>query len=148
MELVLLGRLFGECHLFFGLSFFLRKGHPLANDFSARLVVFHVRDSLGYLFCNSRARPRITYGRVALSHAQTWRFNGIATCLYKADKCVMNQRETQWHLSQITDEIEPSERGRYVLGARRKSEREMRKLRCAKPSALKPRRRRMKPILD
>ena len=50
MELVLLGRLFGECrNLFFGLSLFLRKGHPFANDFSARLVVFHVRDSLGYL---------------------------------------------------------------------------------------------------
>ena len=28
---------------------FLRKGHPFANDFSARLVVFHVRDSLGCL---------------------------------------------------------------------------------------------------
>ena len=34
------GRLFGECrNLFFGLSLFLRKGHPFANDFSARLVV-------------------------------------------------------------------------------------------------------------
>ena len=32
-----------------GLSLFLWKGHPFANDFSARLVVFHVRDSLGYL---------------------------------------------------------------------------------------------------
>src|SRR5215469_16723750 len=30
-------------------SLFLRKGHPFANDFSARLAVFHVRDSLGYL---------------------------------------------------------------------------------------------------
>ena len=50
------GPLFGECrNLFVGLSFFLRRGHPLANDFSARLVVFHVRDSLRYLFCNSRA---------------------------------------------------------------------------------------------
>jgi len=33
----------------------------------------------------------------------------------------------RWHLRQITDEIEPSERGRHVLGARRKSERETRK---------------------
>ena len=50
MELVLLGRIFGECrNLFFGLSFILRKGHPFANDFSARLVVFHVRDPWGYL---------------------------------------------------------------------------------------------------
>jgi hypothetical protein len=50
MELVLLDRLFGECrNLLFGLSLFLRKGHPFPNDFSARLVVFHVRDSLGYL---------------------------------------------------------------------------------------------------
>jgi hypothetical protein len=40
------------------------------------------------------------------------------------------------------------ERGRHVLGARRKSEREMRKLRCAKPSAPKPSRRRMKPTLN
>src|SRR5690348_11932553 len=53
----------------------------------------------------------------------------------------------RWHLRQITDEIEPSERGRHVLGARRKSERETRKPRCAKPSALKRSRRRMKPIL-
>jgi hypothetical protein len=61
MELVLLGRLFGECrNLFFGLSLFLRKGHPFANDFSARLVVFHVRGSLGYLICNGarHLRPR------------------------------------------------------------------------------------------
>jgi len=35
-----------------------------------------------------------------------------------------------------------------VLGARRKSKSETRKLRCAKPSAPKPSRRRMKPILD
>jgi hypothetical protein len=53
----------------------------------------------------------------------------------------------RWHLRQITDEIEPSERGRHVLGARRKSERETRKPRCAKPSAPKQSRRRMKPIL-
>jgi hypothetical protein len=66
MELVLLGRLFGECrNLFFGLSLFLRKSHPLANDFSARLVVFHVRGPLGYLICNSMARPRVTYDRGA-----------------------------------------------------------------------------------
>jgi hypothetical protein len=60
MELVLLGRLFGECrNLFFGLSLFLRKGHPFANDFSARLVVFHVRGSLGY--------QSVTVGRVRAS---------------------------------------------------------------------------------
>ena len=35
-----------------------------------------------------------------------------------------------------------------MLGARKKSERETRKLRCAKPSAPKSSRRRMKPILD
>src|SRR5215469_13745986 len=53
----------------------------------------------------------------------------------------------RWHLRQITDEIEPSERGRHVLGARRKNERETKKPRCAKPSAPKRSRRRMKPIL-
>jgi hypothetical protein len=47
MELVLLGRLFGECHnLFFGMSLVFRKRHPFANDFSARFVVFHIRGSL------------------------------------------------------------------------------------------------------
>jgi hypothetical protein len=80
--------------------------------------------------------------------AHKCRCDGIATRLYKPDKCVINQGGTRWDLSQITDEIEPSERGRYVLGARRKSERETRKLRCAKPSAPKPRRRRMKPTLN
>jgi hypothetical protein len=80
--------------------------------------------------------------------AHKWRCDGIATRLYKADKRVIKQRGTWWHLSQITDEIEPSERGRHVLGARRKSESKTRKLRCAKPSAPKPSRRRMKPILD
>jgi hypothetical protein len=61
MELVLLGRLFGECRdLFFGLSLFPRKGHPFANDFSARLVVFHVRGSFGYFIWG---RVRVTYGR-------------------------------------------------------------------------------------
>jgi len=77
-----------------------------------------------------------------------WRCDGITTRLYKAVKCVINQGGARWHLSQITDEIEPSERGRHVLGARRKSERETRKLRCAKPSAPKPSRRRMKPTLN
>ncbi len=46
----------------------------------------------------------------------------------------------------ITDEIEPSERERHVLGAKIKSERRTRELRCAKPSALKPSRRRRKPV--
>jgi hypothetical protein len=62
MEFVLLCRLFGECHnLFFGVSLILRKRHPFANDFSARLVVFHVRGSLAYLIWDSSARPRATY---------------------------------------------------------------------------------------
>src|SRR5215472_9592476 len=71
--------------------------------------------------------------------------HSIATRLYKAE-CVVRARR-RWHLRQITDEIEPSERGRHVLGARRNSERETRKPRCAKPSAPKRSRRRMKPIL-
>jgi sterol desaturase/sphingolipid hydroxylase (fatty acid hydroxylase superfamily) len=55
MELVLLGSLFGECrNLFFGLSVILRKGHPFANDFSARSVVFHVRGSLAYLIWRAK----------------------------------------------------------------------------------------------
>jgi hypothetical protein len=63
MELVLLGCLFSECHnLFFGLSLILRKGHPFANDFSARLVVVHVRGSFAHLIYDSRARPRVTHG--------------------------------------------------------------------------------------
>jgi hypothetical protein len=64
MEFVLLGRLFGERrNLFFGLSFFLWKGHPFANDFSARLVVFHVRGSPWVILIWDRARLRVTYGR-------------------------------------------------------------------------------------
>jgi hypothetical protein len=52
MKLVLLRRFFGKCHnLLFGLSLILRKGHPLANNFSARIVVFHVRGSLTFLIC-------------------------------------------------------------------------------------------------
>jgi len=54
---------------------------------------------------------------------------------------------TPWHSNQITDEIEPSERGQHVLGTRRNNERRTGKLRCAKPSAPKSRRRRMKPLL-
>ena len=57
MELVLLGSLFGECrNLFFALSLILRKGHPFANDFSARFVVFHVGGSLAYLIWDGGAR--------------------------------------------------------------------------------------------
>ena len=56
--------------------------------------------------------------------AHTWRGNGIATSLYKANKCAINQRGTLWHLRQITDEIEPSERGRHVLGAEKKRKRD------------------------
>src|SRR6516165_1287915 len=54
---------------------------------------------------------------------------------------------TPWHSNQITDEIEPSERGQHVLGTRRNNERRTGKLRCAKPSAPKSGRRRMKPLL-
>jgi hypothetical protein len=48
MKLILLDGLFSEAdYLLFGLSLVLWKGHPLANDFAARLVVFlHVRGSL------------------------------------------------------------------------------------------------------
>src|SRR5262249_3658296 len=47
VQLVLLGGLLGERRgLFCGLSLVLRKRHPLANDPSARLLVFHVRGSL------------------------------------------------------------------------------------------------------
>jgi hypothetical protein len=61
MKLVLLDGLFGEGdNLLFGLSLILWKGHPLANDFAACLVVFfHVRGSLAY-FSERRpsSRPR------------------------------------------------------------------------------------------
>jgi hypothetical protein len=64
MELVLLGRLFGECHnLFFGVSLILRKRHPFANDFSARLVVFHVRGSFGSSYLGQQGASA---GRCAL----------------------------------------------------------------------------------
>jgi hypothetical protein len=60
MELVLLGRLFGECHnLFFGMSLILRKRHPFANDFSSRFVIFHIRGSLAYLIWDSGPRERL-----------------------------------------------------------------------------------------
>jgi hypothetical protein len=60
MELVLLDGLFSEPdNLFFSLSLILWKGHPLANDFAARLVVFfHVRGSLAY-FSGRRPCPRL-----------------------------------------------------------------------------------------
>ena len=60
MELVLLNGLCSEPdNLFFGLSLILSKGHPLANDFAARLVVFfHVRVSLAY-FSGRRPRPNL-----------------------------------------------------------------------------------------
>jgi hypothetical protein len=58
--------------------------------------------------------------------------------IYNVDSRRSQPARAQWHLSQITDEIEPSERGRHVLGARRKSERRTRKLRYAKPNAPKP----------
>jgi hypothetical protein len=59
MELVLLGYLFGECYnLLFGLALILRKRHPFANDLSARLVVFHVPDSLDFLISPRGAHRR------------------------------------------------------------------------------------------
>jgi hypothetical protein len=62
MELVLLEGLFSERdNTFFGLSLILWKGHPLANDFAARLVVFfHVRGSFAYLICDIRKNARST----------------------------------------------------------------------------------------
>jgi hypothetical protein len=59
MELVLLDGLFSEGdNLLFGLSLILWKGHPLADDFAARLVVFfHDRVSLAY-FSERRPSPR------------------------------------------------------------------------------------------
>jgi hypothetical protein len=64
MELVLLRRLSGECrNLFFGVSFILRKGHPFANDFSARLVVFHVRGS--WLISSGTAGARLRATQVS-----------------------------------------------------------------------------------
>jgi integrase len=64
MELVLLDRLLSESRgLLRSLSLILWKGHPFANDFSTCLVVIHVRDSLAHNILDSRARPRVTYGR-------------------------------------------------------------------------------------
>ena len=63
-------------------------------------------------------------------------------------RVIVKQRGMRWHLSLIMDGIEPSERGRHVPGVKKKSEKETRKPRCAKPSTPKSRRRRMKPILD
>jgi hypothetical protein len=60
MELVLLDGLFSEGdELLFGLSLILWKGHPLANDFAARLVIFfHVRGFLAYFLNGARSsRP-------------------------------------------------------------------------------------------
>ncbi len=61
MELVLLDRLFGECHdLLFSLSPILRKGHPLANDFSACPVVLNVRGPwlvLSVSFFSTKGEP-------------------------------------------------------------------------------------------
>jgi hypothetical protein len=66
MELVLLDGLFSEGdNLLFGLSLILWKGHPLANDFAARLVVFfHDRVSLAYF---SKRRPLFAPTRLASS---------------------------------------------------------------------------------
>jgi hypothetical protein len=58
VELALMGRRFGECrNLFFGLTLILRDGHRFANDFSTRLVVFHIRGSLALLGWDVRAPP-------------------------------------------------------------------------------------------
>jgi hypothetical protein len=60
MELVLLDGLFSELdNLFSGLSLILWKGHPLANDFAARLVVlfFHVSRFLSLFFWTAPLPP-------------------------------------------------------------------------------------------
>jgi hypothetical protein len=60
MELVLLDGLFSEGdNLLFGLSLVLWKGHPLANDFAARLVVFfHGRGSSAFFLNGVALRAR------------------------------------------------------------------------------------------
>ena len=63
LKLVLLDGPFGEGRgLICRLSLVLRKRHPLANDFPARLVVFHVCGSLG---CNFSTRPEATASFIA-----------------------------------------------------------------------------------
>ena len=60
VELVFLGRRFGECcNLLLGLSLILWKGHPFANEFSARLVVFHVRGSFAHLIWDKMPAHRM-----------------------------------------------------------------------------------------
>ena len=62
MKLVLLDSLCGECRsLFFGLPLFLRKGHPFANDFSARLVVIHLRGSLASFYLGMRGIIHLSF---------------------------------------------------------------------------------------
>ncbi len=63
MEFVLLRCLFSKCHsLFFGLSLVGRKSHPFANDFSARVVIFHIRGSFAYRV-RSSGKLELAYNR-------------------------------------------------------------------------------------
>jgi hypothetical protein len=68
MKLVLLDGFSSEGdYLLFSLPLILWKGHPLTNDFAARLVIFfHARGSLAYFFerrCSSRPRALATSTR-------------------------------------------------------------------------------------
>src|SRR5215831_20404111 len=70
LKLVLLDGPFGEGRgLICRLSLVLRKRHPLANDFPTRLVVFHVRGSLGCNFSTRLQRPLLLLPAIAaVSH--------------------------------------------------------------------------------
>jgi hypothetical protein len=72
------------------------------------------------------------------------RRRAMLICLYMTPLGTEQPARTGWRSSQITEEIEPSERGRHASRAKRNSERRTRRPRCAKPSAAKPNRRRMK----
>jgi hypothetical protein len=64
------------------LSLFPRKCHPFANDFSARLVVFDVRDSLGCLFVTAwrvRASPTAASPFATGGLDYPYRYNSIRT---------------------------------------------------------------------
>jgi hypothetical protein len=91
VELVFLGRRFGECtNLFFGLSLILRKGHPFANEFSARFVVFHVRGSLAQFLSAPKGQLRV------LAAESAHRVTGVASFILLAD--IGDQRLRALHL--------------------------------------------------
>ena len=71
-------------------------------------------------------------GRYEFDVEHKWRCDGIATRLYKADKCVINQRGTRWHLSQITCGRDRAERVRAVRASGARGEK-------AKERTIKPR---------